>query len=209
MRFFELLLATVATVASSTRFEKYPAAFAAIKPGDKLPSVDVHWGFPPQYIHMPEYCGSRNVIIVGLPGAFTPQSSSVQIPSYIKNQDALKEEGVEEVIFYCVHDGAVMGVWMHKLGLAGSMTQMFGDPSGEFTRELGMELNHPQLADIGIVNRCKRFAMYIENNIVKHVAISESDEDPAGDACLEATCAPAMIESIMKIKKKQMIEARD
>mmetsp|Transcript_6345 Transcript_6345/g.9640 ORF Transcript_6345/g.9640 Transcript_6345/m.9640 type:complete len:101 (-) Transcript_6345:571-873(-) len=44
-----------------------------IKAGDKLPASDVFWGFPnPQKVNMASYCGGRNVIIVGLPGAFTP-----------------------------------------------------------------------------------------------------------------------------------------
>ncbi len=197
----------------------FPAAFSAprkitktsttnnrskqIEAGDKLPLVKVHWGFPPQYINIPEYCGGRNVIIVGLPGAFT---SSKQVHSYVENQDELKKAGVEEVIFYCVNDAAVMGVWMHKLDLAGSMTQMFGDPSGAFTKALGMEMTHPGPVEVGLIGRSKRFALYVENNIVKYTAVSESEDDPTGDANSEETCAPAMIEAI-KSMSENAIEA--
>jgi hypothetical protein len=53
------------------------AAFAVnnksqIKVGDKVPYVDLDWGFPPQKVNLPSYCMGRNVLIVGLPGAFTP-----------------------------------------------------------------------------------------------------------------------------------------
>lgn len=192
------LLSTLLIVnnVTSVPFGGRNAAFAAIKPGDKLPMVDMHWGFPPQLINMPEYCAGQNVIIVGLPGAFTPTESSIHIPSYIENQEALKEIGVDFVVFYCVNDGAVMGVWMHKLDLGGTMTQMFGDPAGEFTKACGMELNDPGLESIGLIGRSKRFAMHVVNNMVKYVAISESDEDPAGLGDPEATCAPAMIKAI-------------
>ena len=195
MKFFAVLL--VATI-------NLVAGFAAIKSGDKIPFVDMHWGFPPQTVNMAAYCGGRNVIIVGLPGAFTPTSSLIHVPSYVENQDALKQVGVEEVIFYCVNDGAVMGVWMHKLGLAGSMTQMFGDPSGEFTKACGMEMTHPGPESIGLIGRSKRFAMHVVNNVVKYVAVSESDDDPAGDALPDATCAPAMIKAI---KDESLINA--
>lgn len=191
---FAVLLAPT-TFSHSARFGGRNAAFAATKQitsGDKLPFVDVHWGFPPQYINLPEYCGGRNVIIVGLPGAFTP---TTEVPSYVENQDALKELGVEEVIFYCVNDGAVMGVWMHKLGLGGTMTQMFGDPSGEFTKACGMEMINPEAESIGFIGRSKRFAMHVINNIVKYVAVCESDDNPAGDTFPEAICAPAMIQA--------------
>ena len=47
-----------------------PAAFAA---PSKIPLVEVMQGFPDvQKINIAEYCGDKNVIIVGLPGAFTP-----------------------------------------------------------------------------------------------------------------------------------------
>lgn len=38
----------------------------------KLPSAELHSGFPPQKIDLKEYTSNKSVIIVGLPGAFTP-----------------------------------------------------------------------------------------------------------------------------------------
>jgi len=41
--------------------------------GDKIPSIILDCGFNPiQKINMAEHTKNRNVIIVGLPGAFTP-----------------------------------------------------------------------------------------------------------------------------------------
>jgi len=38
-----------------------------------VPSVEVMQGFPdPAKINLAEYCAEKSVIIVGLPGAFTP-----------------------------------------------------------------------------------------------------------------------------------------
>jgi len=38
-----------------------------------LPSVELMQGFPdPKQINITDYCAGKNVIIVGLPGAFTP-----------------------------------------------------------------------------------------------------------------------------------------
>jgi peroxiredoxin 5 len=71
---------------------------------------------------------------------------------------------------------------------------LMGDPHGEFTRMLGMELTHEIPISKGLIGRCKRFAMHVANSIVQYVAVSESDDDPAGDENPEATCAPAMIE---------------
>jgi len=44
----------------------------AIKVGDKLPSAEVHSGFPPEKLDFQKYTANKAVVIIGLPGAFTP-----------------------------------------------------------------------------------------------------------------------------------------
>jgi len=100
------------------------------------------------------------------------------------------------VLFYCVNDAAVMRAWFLDQKLEGSMMQMMGDPSGEFTRECGMELTHPGPKSKGLYGRCKRFAMHVINCEVQYVAVSERDDDPAGDEHPGSSCADAMIEVI-------------
>jgi hypothetical protein len=47
-----------------------PLAYAA---PSKIPSVEVMQGFPDvKKINIAEYCSGKNVVVVGLPGAFTP-----------------------------------------------------------------------------------------------------------------------------------------
>ena len=48
------------------------ASAFTIKAGDKVPAADLHFGFPPTFVSTEEYLADRNVIVVGLPGAFTP-----------------------------------------------------------------------------------------------------------------------------------------
>lgn len=103
---------------------------------------------------------------------------------------------MDEILFYCVNDGAVMGAWFLDQKLEGSRMQMMGDPSGEFTRECGMELTHPGPQSKGLYGRCKRFAMHVVNCEVQYVAVSERDDDPAGDDHPGASCAEAIIEAI-------------
>jgi len=45
---------------------------SAINVGDRVPSVDLHFGFPPEKINLADRAKGKNVILVGLPGAFTP-----------------------------------------------------------------------------------------------------------------------------------------
>jgi hypothetical protein len=60
----------VQTVSAGTFGASATPAFACPA---KLPSVEVMQGFPDvENINVAEYCSGKNVIIVGLPGAFTP-----------------------------------------------------------------------------------------------------------------------------------------
>lgn len=47
------------------------AAFAIAK-GAKMPDVTLDKGFPPNKIKLSEIIGGKKVVMVGLPGAFTP-----------------------------------------------------------------------------------------------------------------------------------------
>lgn len=49
------------------------ASVAAIDVGDEIPSgLTLHHGFPPENISLDDRLKGKNVLIVGLPGAFTP-----------------------------------------------------------------------------------------------------------------------------------------
>lgn len=49
--------------------------------------------------------------------------STKQIPNYLENQDALRVEGIDKVVIYCVNDAAVMQAWGkdQKVGLVRDM----------------------------------------------------------------------------------------
>ena len=49
------------------------AVSAAIQVGERIPNnVNLHMGFPPSKIDLAERIAGKKVILVGLPGAFTP-----------------------------------------------------------------------------------------------------------------------------------------
>jgi len=179
---------------SGASFAGATLAFAA---PSKIPSVNVMRGFPdPDMINVAEYCAGKNVIIVGLPGAFTPTWSSQQVPGYLENQEALKEAGVEEVLVYCVNDPAVMQAWADEQKVGGSMIKFVADPAAELTKALDMEMTHPGPPSVGIVGRCKRFAVHAIDGEIKTVRISEGPDDPAGDSDPSATLAEGFLDAI-------------
>lgn len=43
-----------------------------VKVGGKVPSVDLHKGFPPEKVSTADLTKGKKVVFVGLPGAYTP-----------------------------------------------------------------------------------------------------------------------------------------
>ena len=120
---------------------------------------------------------------------------------------------------YCVNDGAVMQVshlliyqlpacftdpltvltaaqaWSEKLQVGGMVT-MLADTSAHFTRALGMSLSDKDVMNVLGNPRAKRFAMVVEDGLIKGVFISAAPGDPAGDADPSASCVDNVLAQI-------------
>jgi len=103
------------------------------------------------------------------------------VPGYLAKQAELKEKGIDEVLVYCVNDGAVMKAWAKDQGVEGSIITFLADTRCEFSEAIGMCMNHPGPKGALGNTRCKRFVLVCENGVVKNVEVSEAPEDPAGD----------------------------
>lgn len=100
------------------------------------------------------------------------------------------------MIVYCVNDPAVMQAWGKDQKIEGSMVTFLADPSASLTKALGMEMTHPGPPSVGIIGRCKRFAIYAEDCQIKTIKVSEGPDDPAGDNDPSATLADGMLKAI-------------
>mmetsp|Transcript_6639 Transcript_6639/g.15911 ORF Transcript_6639/g.15911 Transcript_6639/m.15911 type:complete len:99 (-) Transcript_6639:276-572(-) len=95
-----------------------------------------------------------------------------------------------------VNDGAVMKAWGKSLGVEGSMVTLLGDPTGEYTKSLGLVMDHPGPAAVLGPGRCKRFAIFFDNGEAKAVHVSEGPDDPSGDGNPSASMVDAMLEVV-------------
>ena len=62
----------------------------------------------PQIIKSSELFGDILVLLVGVPGAFTPTCSEEHLPGYAKSMEAFKQQGVDKVIFVTPNDPFVV-----------------------------------------------------------------------------------------------------
>lgn len=60
---------------------------------------------------------TKKVVLVSIPGAFTPTCSGSHIPSYTEHIDKLKAKGVDLVIVVAFNDAFVMSGWAKANGV--------------------------------------------------------------------------------------------
>mmetsp|Transcript_21540 Transcript_21540/g.51030 ORF Transcript_21540/g.51030 Transcript_21540/m.51030 type:complete len:129 (+) Transcript_21540:377-763(+) len=106
---------------------------------------------------------------------------------------------------YCVNDGAVMAAWAEDQGVKclgdsasdeDHILHLFADPYGSVTEALDMEMTASGPKMVGLINRSKRFALYVVDGTVEIKRVAEAEDDPAGDDRPDVTLAEAMIEAI-------------
>jgi len=57
----------------------------------------------------------------------------------------------------------------------GTMLQLLGDPTSEFTKKLGLVFDDPKAMAVLGNPRCKRFSMYVDDGIIKTIKVAEAD----------------------------------
>ena len=138
-----------------------------IKEGEKLPNskVFILSKDGPKEISMGEIIGQDKVILFGLPGAFTPTCSAKHLPGFINSMDEIKKKRIKKVICVSVNDPFVMDAWGKSHNALGKII-MLGDSKGEFTKDIGAELD---LKAKGLGIRSGRYTMLIDAGVLKKV----------------------------------------
>lgn len=86
-----------------------------------------------------------------------------------------------------------------KTGL--SLLQLMGDPMGDLTKALDLEITDPDVIDkVGLIGRCQRHAIYAVNGEIKAMNVAATEDDPTGSDNPESTLADAMLEAIRAVK---------
>jgi peroxiredoxin len=145
-----------------------------ISAGEKMPSgaFGIMTESGPGAISTDSLFAGKKVVLVSVPGAFTPTCSMSHLPGYVDQIDALKSSSVDSVAFMAVNDVFVMDAWGKDQGV-GDNIMMLADGNGEYTAALGLELDG---SGFGMGMRGQRFAIIVEDGVATHVAIEAAGE---------------------------------
>ena len=117
----------------------------------------------PKGIKANEIFKSKKVILVGVPGAFTPTCSDEHLPGYIKLASEFFSNGIEEIYVVSTNDPFIMKSWSDSLNI--SDLKFISDGNGELRDKTGLITD---LSIVGLGKRLSRFAMIIDDGkIVK------------------------------------------
>ncbi len=114
-----------------------------------------------------ELFAGKKVVLVSVPGAFTPTCSLNHLPGFVDQADQLTAKGVDTVACMAVNDVFVMDAWGKDRGV-GEKVVMLADGNGEYSRALGLELD---ASGFGMGMRGQRFAIVVDDGVATHVAI--------------------------------------
>ena len=130
--------------------------------------------------------GQGNVVLVGLPGAFTPTCNDNHVPGYLENADAIKQRGVDAIYILSANDHHVMRAWEKSLGSEGKV-QMISDWDASYATALGLNVD---ISAYGLGMRAKRFSILFKDGKVAVVNV----EDNPGQ--VSSTSAAALISAL-------------
>ena len=105
----------------------------------------------------------KRVAVFAVPGAFTPTCSAQHLPGFVRNADALRAKGIDEIVCLSVNDAFVMDAW-GKAHNAGGKVKMVADGNAQLTQALGFELD---ASGAGMGTRSRRYSMIVDDGEVK------------------------------------------
>ncbi|KAK5998754.1 Peroxiredoxin Pen c 3 [Cladobotryum mycophilum] len=130
-------------------------------------------GIPQSYDASQEF-KNKKVILVSVPGAFTPTCQANHVPSFINNIESLKSKGIDQVVVIAYNDAFVMSAWGKANYTKDDFIIFASDSGAKFSQSIGWTLGE----------RTARYAIVVDNGKVTYaekeagggVTVSGADE---------------------------------
>lgn len=146
----------------------------SIQAGEKMPSgaFGVMTDSGPGGISTDDLFSGKKVVLVSVPGAFTPTCSMNHLPGFVEQADALRAKGVDTIACMAVNDVFVMDAWGKDRGV-GDDVVMLADGNGDYAQALGLEFDG---SGFGMGTRGQRFAIIVDDGVATHVGVEQPGE---------------------------------
>ncbi len=144
--------------------------------GQRVPQVTfpIRVGNEWKQLSSAELFDGKRVVVLSLPGAFTPTCSSTHLPRYNELAPSFFAHGIDAILCISVNDTFVMNEWA-KDQEADNIV-MIPDGNGDFTAGMGMLVDK---AALGFGKRSWRYSMLVEDGVVSKMFIEpEEPGDP-------------------------------
>jgi len=140
-----------------------------IQSGEKMPAGEfsVMTDQGPKSVTTDQLFAGKKVVLVSVPGAFTPTCSMSHLPGFVEHADAIHAKGVDTIACMAVNDVFVMSAWGKDQNV-GDKVMMLADGNGDYARALGLELDG---TGFGMGMRGQRFAIIVEDGTATNVAV--------------------------------------
>ena len=135
--------------------------------GDEFPEVIFNWmddKFEVQKAGSGELFDGKKIILIGMPGAFSPTCSMKHLPSFINSVKEFNNLGVEEIFCVLVNDVYVAKVWGETTGATKAGIKIITDPLSVLAETLDFEFT---VKGTGLLRRLQRFTAVIENKKIE------------------------------------------
>ena len=157
-----------------------------IQIGDRIPNAVLNvLKDGVQAVSTDDIFAGKKVMLFSVPGAFTPTCSAKHLPGFIQHLPEFKARGID-VACMAVNDAFVMDAWAKHQNVPEDGIAMLADGNGALTDALGLEMDG---SAFGLGMRCKRFALYAEDGVVKQLHVEAPGE-------FKVSAADAMLKSI-------------
>ena len=143
----------------------------AIQVGDRLPqsTFRVMTAEGPVAKTTDDVFKGRKVVLVAVPGAFTPTCHRNHLPGFVAKREEILARGVDAIAVTSVNDIFVLNAWQQQSGAEG--IEFLADGNAEFAKAIGLEMDG---SGFGLGPRSQRYAMLVDDGVVRILNVEDT-----------------------------------
>ncbi|MXQ13660.1 peroxiredoxin [Microvirga makkahensis] len=143
----------------------------AIQVGERLPQVTFRVMTPdgPIAKTTDDLFKGRKVVLVAVPGAFTPTCHRNHLPGYVQRAEEIKGKGADAILVTAVNDVFVMDAWAKSAGADG--IEFLSDGNGDFAKAIKLTMDG---TGFGLGIRSQRYSMVVDDGVVKAINVEDT-----------------------------------